>query len=242
MKNRLLFMKNRLLLLFMVAICSQTLLISCEKECSRPFTKQFDTPNFTGINAGHNHVVNIVQGSALKVEAKGCIDDVEDLKIELKDSILYIQYNNEKNNRKTVRFDLTVPSLTNFDFSGSSQVFITGFSINDTLKGSISGSSNCNITSDAKVVKLSMSGTSSADFGGNVEILDLNVSGQAKYKGYTVSGTKDAYVDASGQAIAKVKATDFFNAVASGQSKIYCKGNPVNKVTIETGQAKIIYE
>lgn len=235
-------MKNSFLLLLLAALLISISFTSCEKECSRPFTKQFDTPNFTGVNAGHEHIINIVQGSVLKVEAKGCIDDVEDLKIEVKNSVLEISYNREKNNRKTVRFDITVPALSNFDFSGSSQVFITGFSINDTLKGNISGSSNCNITSDAKVVKLSMSGTSSADFGGNVEILDLNISGQAKYYGYSVSGTKYAYADASGQTITKLKATDFFNAVASGQAKIYCKGNPTNKITMETGEAEIIYE
>jgi hypothetical protein len=235
-------MKNSFFLLLLAALLISTTFTSCEKECTSPFTKQFETQNFTGINAGNEHVLNIVQGSALRIEAKGCIDDVEDLKLEVKNNILHISYNLEKNKRRTVRFDITVPSLTFFDFSGSTQIFMTGFSTNDTLKGFISGSSNCKITANAKVCKLLMSGTTDADFGGSIERVELNISGQSKYNGYAVAATKDVLVDASGQTVAKVKARDLLNAVASGQAKIYCKGNPSNKFTVETGKGQIIFE
>ena len=106
----------------------------------------------------------------------------------------------------------------------------------------LSGSTNFNINTNTALIDADVSGNSRLTINGTAKSIIANISGQAKYNGYGLMAIDNAVVKASGQANVHVNAGKVFTADASGQSKIYYKGNPVTKNITQTGMAKVINE
>lgn len=235
-------MKNNFARLLVAGIAALSILLfSCNKEAANPVTKSFDVRNFNSIIAGDDHEINITKGSEFMVQANGDIADLNDLEMLVSNQALKISYPSYESGRKRVHFNITMPVLTAVDLSGACYGNISGFiqpmnSLNIKLSGAVK------VLANAQVYTLSaeISGASKLTMNGAAKKLIAGVNGQSFYYGYAVTGTDTAIMNAAGQSDAYIFVEKYFKAEASGESKIYYKGNPVVKDIVATGASKII--
>ena len=122
--------------------------------------------------------------------------------------------------------------------SGASNVRVVGQIKQDELKIDLSGASNMKGTLDLKSFTIALSGASEAKLDGSVRQLTINSSGASDVNAYELEA-ESCSVSASGASDLKVKVSQELNAVASGASHIYYKGD-AQKVNIKnSGVSKI---
>lgn len=135
-----------------------------------------------------------------------------------------------------------MPELSAAEFSGAAYGSIRGFHQPVSFAVSLSGSTHFTVTTNTALMDADVSGTSSLTINGNAASVIANISGQAKYNGYGIMATDNAVVKASGQASVYVNVGKVFTTDASGQSKIYYRGNPATKNIIQTGMGRVVIE
>jgi hypothetical protein len=116
-------------------------------------------------------------------------------------------------------------SIFSADMSGASKLELIGSSSEIDIKSS--GGSKIladNLHSDK--LTISMSGASQAEMLGKTRIMLADLSGAARMSAYDYL-INEASIDASGVSRAELFVSDRLDAVTSGDSKVYYKGNPV---------------
>lgn len=232
-------MKAKNIGIALLAFGFAAMISSCDKECTGELSKTFTVSGFTQIDAGDTHQIMITRDSSYSIMAEGCADDVNDLQMTVTGSVLKISYPTYQENRDGLEIVITMPAFTGFTFSGAASVTISGFTTAGEIAGSLSGSTTCTMNASADSMDVNVSGQSSLGVVGTATTLKADVSGQSTLEAYSLTGLINTFVTASGQSTAKVNAGDNFTADASGQSVIYYKGNPTNKVIIETGESSV---
>ena len=214
--------------------------ISYTKESSNPVNRVFEVTGFNKIMAGDDHEIIVIKGASFSVQAKGEASDLSDLRMQVNDGTLKIDYPYYENYRKRVHIIITMPELSGVEFSGAAFGNISGFLQSVSLAVNLSGSADFNITTNTALVDADISGTSILTLNGNAASIVANISGQAQYNGYWLTATDNAFVKANGHSSVYVNVKKVFTADASGQSKIYYKGNPETKSITQTAKAKVI--
>lgn len=221
------------------------ILVSCEKEkrdCPASTEKMFSHSNFTGISAGETFVLNISQGAAFSVKAKGCSSELGDLLLTEQNGKLTIRYNQYRSDRYRVEFDITLPTLNSLALDGAATGTVTGFGQQPGfMKVALSGTAKCTFNQLPALVDAELSGASILTLNGTAPDLIAHLSGDAKLNAYTATFS-DADVYTSGTASAKVVVQQSLFAQASGDSRIYYKGSPANVNAEQSGTAKVIHE
>jgi hypothetical protein len=218
---------------------------SCKKEtkeCPSANEKTFDISGFNRIAAGETFVVNVKQGAAFSIIAKGCSNELSDLVLSVQNGTLTIRYNRYKSDRYRVDFDITVPALNSIVLDGSATGTVSGFGQQTSfMKAVLSGTAKCTISQLPILVNAELSGVSLLTLNGTSPDLIAHLSGGAKLNAYTASFS-DADVYTSGAAEAKLVVNQSLFAHASGDSRIFYKGNPATISTEQTGTPKEIHE
>jgi Putative auto-transporter adhesin, head GIN domain len=234
-------MKNRVL-----SFALTLLLASCEKEkqeCPGLSEKTFANTGFARINAGDAHHVTVFKGTEFSIKANGCTSDLNDLELTVDaNHILDIRYKNHRKNRYRVDFTITMPLLVTVNLSGAAKGTINGFGgQNSVIRTVLSGASECTVSGTGINASLNLSGASKLVISGNTESLYGSVSGASQLEAYDVAAT-EVDIDVSGSSKAYVRPLEVFFAAASGNSRIYYKGNPPTKHFETSGNGKIIRE
>jgi hypothetical protein len=234
-------MKNLVLLLALTL-----LLASCDKEkqeCPGSSEKTFAITGFTKVNAGDAHHVTISKGNEFSIRANGCTSDLNDLQLTLDaNQILNIKYKNHKQNRYRIDFTITMPQLIAVGLSGAAKGTVSGFGGQNTvIRTILSGASECTVAGTGINASLDISGASKLVISGTTESLYGSVSGASQLEAYNVNAT-EVDIDVSGSSKAYVRPLEIFFAAASGNSRIYYKGNPVTKHFETSGNGQIIQE
>ena len=228
---------------FFGIIAAMLLFTACSKEPSNPIERSYSNIDFNKIDAGDQHRLTITKGTGFSIIARGEERDVNDLVIRVIDSSLKIEYNRYKSNRKRVYFTITLPSLEGLVLSGQSEATVSGFSETDLVNLVVSGQSACWINMNAPKFKLLASGQSKIEFQGGVATgFEGEASGQSEILAYGLSPVVFAEVTATGQSTIKVRVGNSFKANASGQSRIYYRGDPLITQIVSTGDSRIIKE
>lgn len=235
-------MKLSITILLTSCLVAFVCFISCTKESANPVTRSFSVTGFNKIMAGDDHEIIITKGAVFSVQAKGEAGDLDDLRMNVNNNTLKIDYPYYDTYRKRVHIIITMPDLLGVEFSGAAYGNISGFQQLFNFAVNLSGSTNFTINTTAPLIDADVSGTSSLTLNGTAESVIANISGQARYSGYGLTGTDNAVIKASGQAQVNVNVNKVFTVDASGQSKVYYKGNPINKNITVTGMAKLIKE
>lgn len=219
--------------------------VSCEKEkqdCPSSTEKTFANAGFTRISAGETFTVNVQQGTAFSIKAKGCSNDLEDLLVTEQNGVLVIRYNHHKKGRYHVDFNITMPAIGTIILEGAASGKLTGFHQQAlSLKTNLSGTAKCTVADVPSLLSADLSGASTLNVAGTATDLIANLSGDAKLNAYTASFT-DADVYTSGTANIHLQVQQSLAAFASGDSRIYYKGNPTNVNIEKSGNAKVIKE
>lgn len=176
------------------------------------------------------------------MQAKGKAGDLDDLRLNVNNNTLKIDYPYYDTYRKRMHIIITMPELLGIKFSGAAYGSISGFQQQFNFSINLSGSSHFTIQTTAPLIDANVSGTSQLILNGTATSVIAYISGQGKYSGYGLSGTENAVVKASGQAQVNVNANKVFTVDASGQSNVFYKGNPANKNITVTGTAKLAKE
>lgn len=218
---------------------------SCKKEkqdCPSSTERTFSNAGFTRISAGETFVVNVTQGAAFNIVAKGCANDVDDLELTEQNNTLHLRYKRYKNNRYRVDFDITVPALSGIALDGAAVGTLTGFSRqNGTLRTIINGAAKCTVNDLPVLLNANVTGTGELTVLGSAPDLIAQLSGAAKFKAYGATFSDvDLYV--SGTAKAQVHVQKSLSAFASDDSRIYYKGSPASVSIEQSGTAKVIHE
>src|SRR5215204_1640131 len=103
---------------------------SCEKEkrdCPSSTEKTFNQSGFTRISAGETFTVNVKQGTAFSIKAKGCSNELNDLVLSDQNGTLSIRYNQYRSDRYRVDFDIILPTLSSIALDGAATGTVTGF-------------------------------------------------------------------------------------------------------------------
>jgi Putative auto-transporter adhesin, head GIN domain len=226
---------------FFSAVIILLIFSSCQKEGVETITRTMNVVNFSKLNMGSNFDINVKQGTTFSVTATGRERDVNDLRADIQNGELQINYNNFIEQRKRVTVNITMPSLTQFEFTGNSRIDVGSFTEMVTVSGNVNGNSKATVRMSAPEFKLNVSGNSDLILNGQATKVDAKTSGNSFIDTYGVPAVL-GYAQASGNSKIKVFASSDLFADASGNSYIYFKGNPGNKFFSESSNSKIIQE
>ncbi|HVF96381.1 MAG TPA: DUF2807 domain-containing protein, partial [Flavisolibacter sp.] len=158
---------------------------SCKKEnkeCSSPTTKEFNLTGFTRITAGENYSVQVKQGAAFGIKAKGCANDIDDLSVSLQaGNTLAFAYTHYESNRHRVDLEITLPSLYSIVFSGAAVGEVNGFGAQTTaMRTVVSGAAKGTVNQVPALVRADVSGTGVLNLSGTAPDLIATLSGDAR--------------------------------------------------------------
>lgn len=230
-----------------LAIATILLFASCEKEkreCPSSSEKTFAFTGFNRIAAGETFSVDIKQGASFSIKAKGCSNDLNDLVLSLDQTgkILTIKYERHRNDRYRVDFEITMPALNSIALSGAATGNVNGFAQQSShMRAVLSGTAKCTINEMPVLMGTEQSGESVLTLSGSSPELIAKLSGNSRLNAYAAT-FNDADVYTSGAAKIYVQVQNYLYASASGDSRVYYKGNPANVIKEETGTAKVIHE
>jgi hypothetical protein len=219
---------------------------SCHKEgreYSNPQERTISVTGFKKIYAGGSFTVDIVKGNDFSVKAKGRPADLDDLDLTVTTGdILNIEYDHYEPGRYRVDFTITLPLLTQVNLSGDAGGKVNGFADQQTLLRTVlSGNGELNLNGTAINLPVDLSGNAKLTVSGTTLSLYGDISGNAALHAYTVTAT-DVDINASGNAHAYVFPQQSFFVEASGESRVYYKGNPSQTNFTTSGNGKIIRE
>jgi Putative auto-transporter adhesin, head GIN domain len=226
---------------FFSAIMALFIFSSCQKVRLETITRDMNVVNFSKLNMGSDFDITIKQGAAFSVTATGRTRDVNDLRANIENGELKIKYNNFIEKRKRVTINITMPSLTKFEFTGNSRIDINGFTEAVTVRGNVNGNSKATVRMSAPEFALDVSGNSDLILSGQATRVEAKASGNSFIDTYAVTAQRGT-TQASGNSKIKVFASQELFADASGNSHIYFKGNPGNKFFSESGNSKVVQE
>jgi hypothetical protein len=127
--------------------------------------------------------------------------------------------------KATLEAEVTMPEVSELDWSGGTRGTVTGFESNARLDVELSGGSHANGTIEAGDVSFDLSGGSHATLAGVAKDATVEASGGSHAKlGDLKVG--DAKVKASGGSHVTVNASGRLDADASGGSHVYYVGSP----------------
>ncbi|MDQ8003611.1 MAG: head GIN domain-containing protein [Pedobacter sp.] len=181
-----------------------------------------DIAQFTGVNSSGATDVKITYGTTFKVVVKGSSNLIPYFKTRVTNNVLYLGYENANVKDDDIEVEITMPSITKIDVSGSGEIDIKGsFPAQQSLSVAISGSAEVEVESPMLVeqVKVEISGSGEADL---EEV-----------------GAKQAEANVSGSGSVKFQVSDNLKAKISGSGKVYYKGNPTIQQDI-SGSGKLI--
>ncbi len=214
-----------------------------EKDCPGRGEKDVTLTNFSRIVAGDNFNLIVKQGNAFTVKGRGCTKDLEDLELtERQDGSLLINYSRSSNHRDPLSLEITMPALLRLQLDGVATATVSGFEQQGTaMRLVVGGVAKCAATSLPAFVYAEGSGVGTVTLTGSAPDLIARFSGDAKLNAYGATFA-DADVTTSGTAKAYVQVQQSLSAIASGNSRIYYKGNPVQMHAEESGTSRVIKE
>ena len=216
-----------------------TALGSCTKEPSNPVERTYAIDNFNAIEGGEQFHFTLSEGAAFSVKASGESRDVNDLVLQKSGSALSVSYSRYRSGRKRVYFTVTLPSLVSLKLFGQAQATVDQFVETVPVSLQLSGQAQCWVVSRAPKYIARAEGQSYLEFqGGSANELQLEASGQSAIYAYSLPVPVSAAV-ASGQSTVRTRVTQQFTANASGQSRIFFKGNPAVRIITSTGQSLV---
>lgn len=221
-------------------------LFSCSKEkreCVSSSERTFSFAGFSRISAGETFALQIRQGTSFDIKATGCSNDLEDLSVNLESGgTLVIKYNRYQSLRNRLNLEIMLPLLSNLALSGTATANLTGFGQQTaSMRAVVSGAAVCSVDGLPGLVKAELSGTGKLNLSGTATDLLANLSGDARLNAYTAT-IDDADVYTSGTAKIYLQVQKSLAAFASGDSRIYYKGNPASINIEQSGTAKVIKE
>ena len=215
-------LKKSILFLFLF---STSLFIQAQDEVR-------DLNSFSAVSVSEGIKVKLHQGDP-RAEIDMIKGDIDDLIVEVKGGTAILKFKkknkianwNNNNNRK-VEIDLYADqSIEEIDLSSGANLKSNYTLTGNSLDVDVSSGANVDLEVEYKNVDVDVSSGAYVHIEGDTGDLDVDISSGASFRGENLK-SKDAFVDASSGASAKVWATERLSADATSGASISYKGNP----------------
>lgn len=218
---------------------SFSLLMSCSNECQDESADYFVSVS-TKVSVEKNYKVRLSYGSSYSVRATGCSKDLEDLRVNVVNSVIKIFSKSDNNPAEEVTVSIRMPQFTAVTLTDESTIAINNF--NDTIERifDVSGSSICSFNGNASRIQVAASDNAEITCAGFIVKADVELLSDAVYNAQNTLANSITNINAAGASRGYVYALDTLNATASGTSRIYYKGNPAYKNITESGSGKVL--
>jgi Putative auto-transporter adhesin, head GIN domain len=213
------------------------------QKVNDPNAEVREAKNFHGINVASAFDVYINQSNEEAVAVSAEETKFRDrIKVEVKDGILFIRYDNEGlhwgSGNKKLKAYISFKAIDKLTISGACDVFITGTLKADDLMINQSGASDLKGKIDAKKLSVDLSGASDITISGNTAQLDVEASGASDFKGFDLV-TDICNVTASGASDIKITVNKELSARASGASDVWYKGEGMIRDLKTSGSSSV---
>lgn len=187
--------------------------------------EQIPLVNFERIEVNNALNVYIKKGASFSIVAEGDKLDIADLEAFVNNKKLVIKYNNFVKRRFEMNIFITMPHLSEANFSGAVIAEITNFNEN-YMNIKARGASDIFIDADATNWDIQLSGASVLEVHGLGRNLDLDASGSSDFYGNKLL-VDNIDLDISGASNTWLFAYNEIIGRASGASDIVYRGNPL---------------
>ncbi|MES1198220.1 MAG: head GIN domain-containing protein [Chitinophagaceae bacterium] len=201
-----------------------------------------EAKNYHGISVSNAFDVYLSQGNTEAVAVSATESKYRDrIKVEVKDGILKVWYDNEgkwsKGNKKLKAY-ISFKEIDKLTISGACDVFLSGTLKADDLTVNLSGASDLKGKIDTKKLKVDLSGASDINLTGNAGQLSIEVSGASNFKGYDlITDYCDAH--ASGASDIRITVNKELSAHVSGASDLHYKGDGLIRDIKTSGAGRV---
>ncbi|GAB3175025.1 PspC domain-containing protein [Telluribacter humicola] len=188
------------------------------------YIKQFEARDFEGVELGGAYAVDIRQGQEFSVRADGEEEDIDNLKVSVRDGVLHVErpsnFNLFNGRSQRVGLVITMPALKTLDLSGANKTRVSGFTGGTTnLNVEVSGASVTEIDVAVSKVDVEVAGASKVILKGSANELNADLSGACRLNA-TGMQINSADVEASGASRAELGRVQNLRKSATGASKI----------------------
>jgi len=200
--------------------------------------------NYHGISLSNAFDVYLTQSNEEAVAVSADETKHRDrIKVEVKDGILYIGYDNEgklgwSSGNKKLKAYISFKQIDKLNISGACDVFISGTLKAYDLSIHQSGASDLKGKLDINKLTVDLSGASDITVSGTATQLSVEASGASGFKGYELT-TDICEARASGASDIKITVNKELSAHASGASDVRYKGNGVIRDIKSSGSSSV---
>jgi hypothetical protein len=237
-------MKKLSVLILMLMLCIGVY----AQQVNDPNAEVREAKNYHGISVSSAFDVYLTQSNEEAVAVSASETKFRDrIKVEVKDGILHIRYDNEwkwSTGNKKLKAYISFKQIDKLTISGACDVFISGTLKAETLAINFSGASDLKGASDGKakldIKKLSidLNGASDMNVTGSATQLDIEASGASNFRGFDlVTDICDAH--ASGASDIRITVNKELSAHASGASDVKYKGDGVIRDLKTSGASSV---
>ncbi|MFS4468356.1 head GIN domain-containing protein [Maribacter sp. 2210JD10-5] len=228
------------------AILALVLLGSCSTETIRvsgevtSVTYNFSDYDVLNVSDDFNVFVRFSPTEEeIRVEANA--DLQEKIIVRKEGNVLTIKFDRNLNVRgnATQNVYITTASITQFKGFGDVEIDLENILIAENIKIELFGDSNFEGEIATKNLTLSLRGDSDMNIFGNADDVVANLQGDSTFRDYDLS-TLDLDIDLSGDSDAYLSVSESIKIRASGDSRLYYKGNPEIVRQRLTGDSKLI--
>lgn len=200
-----------------------------------PTSQTFNLRDFDQLEMGNAFDIHVRQSGQFSISVRGDRRDVQDLDVYVdRSGKLVMKYRNWRVRRYDMEVDITMPTLTEVDFSGATTSTIEGFTNGRTLDVELSGASKSVIDSDWDRINVDLSGASDLVLHGQGLTIAGELSGASRVDAFDYP-VDNVDLDLSGASTARVLVGKTLRVNASGGSTLRYRGTPELRSNISGG-------
>jgi len=213
------------------------------QQVNDPNAEVREAKNFHGINVSSSFDVYITQSNDEAVAVSASETKYRDrIKVEVRDGILYIRYDNEgrwSTGNKKLKAYISIKQIDKLTVSGACDVFLSGTLKADDLTVNLSGASDLKGKIDIKKLSVDISGASDMNItGGTAGQLTIEARGASNFKGFDLV-TDYCDAKASGASDIRITVNKELSAHASGASNVQYRGEGLIKDLRTSGASSV---
>ncbi|NNE30126.1 MAG: DUF2807 domain-containing protein [Saprospiraceae bacterium] len=199
-------------------------------------SEELDLDSFTGVVNAISGDITIVSGNTQKVTIDAQKNIIENLKLNVKEGILYIGYKENVRRAEKPILKIVLPVFDFASVAGSGNMDINGFGKIDDLHLRVTGSGNIDFDGTADRVRVNLTGSGRANLNGEADNGEIRITGSGKFNGEKFP-MNNATANLTGSGNAHINCTDQLSGRITGSGNVIGYGDPKVKMKI-TGSGK----
>ena len=189
-------------------------------------SKMLSLEGFDEIGISTSGELYLSQGGAYSVKVEAQQNIIDNLETGVSGKKLNLGFDKSVSDYESLKFYITMPTLTGISVAGSSNVAgETPFTNLGSVDLSIAGSGNIKLSLVADAVDISIAGSGDVELEGEAEAVDVSIMGSGSVKAGQLKTLK-ADVSIAGSGDCAIDATEELDVSIAGSGDVYYYGSP----------------